>query len=204
MQASNCRLIDCFWPASCCVFASTKFKLYAGTIVPRAASRCVFASTKFTLYAAQPASYCLPRSGSSGIVPNEPRSSHGLPFPQSTHHCIVHFICLHCRRVGILLRPSASRQSKSLPSLCRHASTTLLRIRSPAKPIQSTMRKAERDLVKLASQYGFTKHRHGKHFIFKHASGTSLVFAVTDSDHRAVHNNKARLKRAIRQIDQSH
>jgi len=66
------------------------------------------------------------------------------------------------------------------------------------------MRKAERDLIKLASKYGFTKHRHGKHFIFKHPSGTSLVFAVTDSDHRAVHNNKARLKRAIRQIDQSH
>lgn len=66
------------------------------------------------------------------------------------------------------------------------------------------MRKAERELIKIAAQYGFTKHRHGKHFIFKHASGASLVFGATESDHRAVHNNKARLKRAIKQIDQSH
>lgn len=54
-----------------------------------------------------------------------------------------------------------------------------------------------REMVDRALREGGTLRR-GKHYVLRFAHGPIVTFAATPSDHRAVYNIRARLRRAER------
>ena len=52
-----------------------------------------------------------------------------------------------------------------------------------------------RAAIKLAARYGFRLHRHRKHMIWRNRRGAQVVCSATPSDHHALANFEARLKR---------
>lgn len=61
--------------------------------------------------------------------------------------------------------------------------------------------KAAREFSKLAKQHGFKLVRHGKHMVFQHEkTRQQLVISGSPSDHRAVKNNLARMRRMSRDV----
>ncbi len=47
----------------------------------------------------------------------------------------------------------------------------------------------------LAAEFGFYLHRTGKHLVWHHPNGSRIVTAITPSDHRALLNIRARMRR---------
>jgi len=54
-----------------------------------------------------------------------------------------------------------------------------------------------RALLSLIEQHGFVLHRQGKHYVFKNASGKTLVVSKSATDRRAFLNIKATMKRLL-------
>lgn len=61
------------------------------------------------------------------------------------------------------------------------------------------MRKEERELRKVASQWGFELVECRNHFKWRHPSGAQVTTGVTVSDHRARRNIEAQFRKALMQ-----
>lgn len=60
-----------------------------------------------------------------------------------------------------------------------------------------------KEFDRLARQYGFKLVRHGKHLTYHREGCPPLVVSGTPSDGRAIKNNIARMKRMVRQAENS-
>lgn len=54
-----------------------------------------------------------------------------------------------------------------------------------------------RELFDLVRRYGFVLHRQGRHFVFKHSSGKTLVCSKSTDDRRALRNVERDIKRLL-------
>ena len=61
-----------------------------------------------------------------------------------------------------------------------------------------------KQIVSLASKYGFKLIRSKKHLVFRNDYGIQFVTAASPSDHRAVKNIKALIKRLTQNHDSNH
>lgn len=58
-----------------------------------------------------------------------------------------------------------------------------------------------KEVMKLASSYGFKLLRSRKHMIFKHESGARLVTGASISDRRALKNIESNIKKLLSNND---
>ena len=58
-----------------------------------------------------------------------------------------------------------------------------------------------KEVIKLASSYGFKLLRSRKHMIFKHESGARLVTGASISDRRALKNIESDIKKLLSNND---
>lgn len=61
--------------------------------------------------------------------------------------------------------------------------------------------KYAKEVIKLASRYGFKLMRSRKHMIFKHESGVRLVTGASISDKRALKNIESNIKKLLSNND---
>lgn len=54
-----------------------------------------------------------------------------------------------------------------------------------------------RAVISLAKKYGFVLHRETKHYIFKHASGKTLVTSKSSLDRHLLKNIESNIKRLL-------